>query len=711
MPGYFSKSDRLLDLISCRNLLIYMGGDLQRKLIPLFHYALNPGGVLFLGNSETTGEFVDLFEPLDRKSKIYRRKEASYSAQRVTVDRYIPPVTAIGAALAPAAGKTAFPVKLPIRELTERALLQQFVPSAALVNAHGTIIYLHGRTGMYLEPAPGEAELNILKMAREGLRFELVTALHKAVSSKETVRYPGLRVKTNGHFTMTNLTVSPVMAGTETSTSTMPEEPLYLVILEDAPEPAIGNPKSEGGDKSSDAEAAIAEFKRELRAKDEYIQSTHEQLETSNEELKSSNEEMQSVNEEMQSTNEELETSKEELQSVNEELSTVNNELQAKVTDLSRLNNDMNNLLAGTGIATVFVDLKLHILRFTPGATQIINLILSDIGRPVGHILSNLVGYDRLVEDIQSVLDTLVPKEKELQTKDGRWFNMRATPYRTLNNVIEGAVITFADITETKKIQAELDVISARFKTMFNEAPLGIALIDSLTGRIHEVNPKFAQIAGRTIGEIMQIDWMSITHPDDVQKALDNMALLNTGKIDGFQMEKRYTRHDGTSVWINMTVAKFKIEDKAHPRHLCMIGDITERKKTEESLLKANDQLRMAVVVRDSRDAVTMQDLEGRILAWNPAAERIYGWSEAEALKMNIRDTIAGDLREEALEKIRQLVKSDVLEPYQVKRITKDGRTINVLLTATALLDKTGKIYAIATTEREVLGSAEVRKC
>ena len=712
----FSK----LDLISCRNLLIYMGGDLQRKLIPIFHYALNPDGILFLGNSETTGEFVDLFEPLDRKSKIYRRKDASYSAQRVTVGRYVPPMTAVGVALAPAVGKTVFPVKLPIRELTERALLQQFVPSAALVNAHGTIIYLHGRTGMYLEPAPGEAELNILKMAREGLRFELVTALHKAVSSKEIVRYPGLRVKTNGHFTMTNLTVSPVMAGTETSASTMPEEPLYLVILEDAPEPepvigdqlsVIGNPKSEGGDKSSDAEAAIAEFKRELRAKDEYIQSTHEQLETSNEELKSSNEEMQSVNEEMQSTNEELETSKEELQSVNEELSTVNNELQAKVTDMSRLNNDMNNLLAGTGIATVFVDLKLHILRFTPGATQIINLILSDIGRPVGHILSNLVGYDRLVEDIQSVLDTLVPKEKELQTKDGRWFNMRATPYRTLNNVIEGAVITFADITEIKKTQAALDVISARFKTMFNEAPLGIALIDSLTGRIHEVNPKFAQIAGRTIGEIMQIDWMSITHPDDVQKALDNMALLNTGKIDGFQMEKRYTRHDGTSVWINMTVAKFKIEDKAHPRHLCMIEDITERKKTEEALLKANDQLRMSVVVRDSRDAVTMQDLEGRILAWNPAAERIYGWSEAEALKMNIRDTIAGDLREEALEKIRQLVKSDVLEPYQVKRITKDGRTINVLLTATALLDKTGKIYAIATTEREVLGSAEVRKC
>jgi two-component system CheB/CheR fusion protein len=709
----FSK----LELISCRNLLIYMNGDLQRKLIPLFHCALNTDGVLFLGNSETTGEFVDLFAPIERKLKIYRRREYIRTAPHVAKARYIPPVTAIGVAFPAAAGKKAFPVKLPIRELAERMLLQQFVPSAALVNAHGAIIYLHGRTGMYLEPAPGEAELNILKMAREGLRFELSTALHKAALSREIVRCPGLRVKTNGHFTGVNLTVSPVMS----DPSSTPESLLYLVILEDVPEPVISDQSSVISDQLSDGskptseyqrpttndqrpttDARIAVLERELRVKDEYIQSTHEQLETSNEELKSSNEEMQSVNEEMHSTNEELETSKEELQSVNEELSTVNNELQSKVTDLSRSNDDMNNLLAGTGVATVFVDLKQRILRFTPGAMQIINLILTDIGRPLGHILSNLLGYDRLVQDIQGVLDTLVSKEKEVQAKDGKWYNMRVTPYRTLNNVIEGAVITFADITEIKKTQVALDVISARFKTMFNEAPLGIALIDSLTGRFHEVNLMFAKIAGRTMGEMVQIDWMGITHPDDVQKDLDNMALLNAGKIDGFQMEKRYLHHDGTVVWINMTVAKFKGEDKTHPRHLCMIEDITGRKETEDVLRKANDLLRLAVVVRDSHDAVTMQDLEGRILSWNPAAERIYGWSETEALKMNIRDTIAENLREEALDKIRQLVKSDVLEPYCVKRITKDGRTVDVLLTATALLDKSGKIYAIATTEREI---------
>ena len=603
----FSK----LDLISCRNLMIYMGNDLQRKLIPLFHYSLNPGGRLFLGTSETVGEFGDLFAPLDRKSRLYQSKEYFRGASSAILSRFIPTVTAIDLALPRRSTvKTAYPKKMPMRELAEQALLRQVAPSAALVNASGDIFYLHGRTGMYLEPVPGETGINnILKMAREGLRRELTAALHRAVSGKEIVCRPGLRVKTNSHFTMVNLTIRPVTARPEDASS---EEPLYLVMLEDVPEPVISDRSSvisdqspekrkkssvisekagneptarstgstsslQAGSGQADANAvAIAALKQELHAKDEYLQTANEELETSNEELKSSNEEMQSVNEELQSTNEEMETSKEELQSLNEELATVNAELQAKVSDLSRINDDMTNLLAGTGIATVFVDRQLRILRFTPAATQIVNLIPGDIGRPAGHILSNLVGYDSMVADAQSVLDTLVPKDTEVQTKDGKWYMLRIRPYRTIDNVIEGAVISFIDITEMQK--------------------------------------------------------------------------------------------------------------------------------TREALRKANDLLRLSVVVRDSHDAIMVQDLEGGIMAWNPAAESLFGWSEAEALKMNIRDTISENLREAALEKIRQLVNSDALEPYRVKRITKDGRTIDVLLTATALVDKAGKIYAIATTEREIKG-------
>jgi len=295
------------------------------------------------------------------------------------------------------------------------------------------------------------------------------------------VRHPGLHVKTNGEYTTVDLTIRPVNAGRSATTDT----PLYLVILEEAPQQnteqthVAAQQTVEGADAEPDTDARITALKDELRAKEEYLHTTNEELETSNEELKSSNEELQSVNEELQSTNEELETSKEELQSVNEELSTVNAELQTKVADLTQANNDMNNLLAGTGIGTVFVGHTLQILRFTPAATQIINLIPGDIGRPVGHIVSNLTGYDRLPADTQSVLDTLIPREIEVQTKAGTWYSMRIQPYRTLDNVIEGAVITFVDVTMMKKMQEALKESEARLHAAMKGASVIIAHIDT----------------------------------------------------------------------------------------------------------------------------------------------------------------------------------------------------------------------------------------
>jgi two-component system CheB/CheR fusion protein len=586
----FSK----LDLISCRNLLIYMGAALQKKLIPLFHYALKPEGTLFLGTSEGVGEFDALFTPLDRKTKLYRRKDDLHDQQRLSLGRVLPTLTAIDAAVElPAergAAKAAATVNKSLRETTEQALLAHVIAAGALVNAHGDIHYLHGRTGMFLEPSPGEAGINnILKMAREGLRRELTTSLRKAVGIRDTVSCPGLHVKTNGHFTTVNLTLRPVTSGPGAT----PEDPLFLVILEEAPvKPEIGDQGSEisgpaAGDDlapgahgtiSPDAAERIAALKAELRAKEDYLQSAHEELQSSTEELKSSNEEMQSTNEELQSTNEELETSKEELQSVNEELATVNTELQTKVTDLSRANNDMNNLLAGTGIGTVFVDHQLRILRFTPAASAIINLILSDIGRPVGHLVSNLVGYNSLVTDVRAVLDTLAPREVPVQTLDGKSFVMRIQPYRTLENVIEGAVISFVDVTEIVK--------------------------------------------------------------------------------------------------------------------------------TREALRQANDLLRLAVVVRDAHDAITVKDLDGRILAWNPGAVRMYGWSEAEALAMNVRDRIPPAQRDQEIEKMKQLSHAETLEPYRTQRLTKSGQVVEISMIATALVNEAGKMYAIATTERAKAANA-----
>jgi two-component system, chemotaxis family, CheB/CheR fusion protein len=564
----FSK----LDLISCRNLMIYLGAELQKKLISLFHYALQPGGLLFLGTSETAGEQGDLFAVLDRKAKIYQRKEDFQGAQRAALGRFLPPL--IGKDLTPAAGKAALPLKLSLRELTEQTLLLNVAAVAALVNGNGDILYLHGRTGMYLEPAPGLAGIyNILKMAREGLRRDLTVALHKAATSHITVHVQSVRVKTNGHFTLVNLSVCPVLGGPAGAL----DSPLFLVMLENTPgvpsAAPVAVPTAQSAVPTNNAvRAQIAELNEELQAKDEYLRAANEELETTNEELKSSNEEMQSVNEELQSTNEELETSKEEMQSINEELSTVNTELQIKVADLSRANNDMNNLLAGTGIATIFVDHSLRIMRFTPAANRIINLIPSDVGRPVSHIVSNLVGYTTLLADVQEVLKTLVPKKAEVQTNDGQSYALRILPYRTLDNVIEGAVITFVEETEVKRAR--------------------------------------------------------------------------------------------------------------------------------DALQKANALLRLAVVVRDAHDAITVQALDGQTIAWNPGAERLYGWTEAEALQMNVRMRIPKVLQEKALAQVRQLSGAQTLAPFSTQRLTKDGRVLDVDLTATALLDETGQMYAIATTER-----------
>ena len=537
----FSK----LDLISCRNLLIYMNTDLQKKLIPLFHYALNPGKYLFLGTSETVGEFSDLFIALDRKAKLYRRLDDSRRVQRVALGSLLSPVTKSEAhALPQAAGKSPSPVKFRLRELTEQALLQYVALVAALVNDQGDILYLHGRTGKYLEPAPGEAgPNNILTMARQGLRRALTTALHKVATTKKSTSCPNLLVKTNGDFITADLAVRPVA-----STQAASDEFLYLVILQQA-QVKSGDKgqrikvKSNGTDikdDNADAKKRIAELRQELVDKEEYLQTTNDELKTSNEELRSSNEEMQSINEELQSTNEELETSKEELQSVNEELATVNSELQTKVADLSRANNDMNNLLAGTGIATVFVDHGLRILRFTPFATKIINLILSDVGRPVGHIVSNLVNYDHLVEDTQAVLDTLVPKEVEVQTIEGQCYTMRIQPYRTLDNVIEGAVLTFVDITESRKLQDALRRQEQRLQVALNASPIVLSNQDTELRYTWIHNPDLLftakQIMGKTDADLFseqeasQLTAIKLRVLEKGQGARENVRITSQGR-------------------------------------------------------------------------------------------------------------------------------------------------------------------------------------
>ena len=523
-----------LDLISCRNLLIYMGSELQRKLIPLFHYALNPGGFLFQGTSESIGDFGDLFTAVDRKAKLFQRKEVASSPRPTDLVTALPrPATQGGGR--PALPEVAHPpAQASLRGLTEHALLQQLEYSAALVDEHGDLLYLHGRTGQFLEPSPGEVGAsNILKMAREGLAADLGPALRQASQTRATATFRNLRVKTNGGHSRVNLSVRPVPAGPDSR----PEATYYLVVFELVGpwDPGSSGPAASAGE----ADQRVADMARELRAKEEYLKASNEQLETSNEELKSSNEEMQSVNEELQSTNEELETSKEELQSVNEELATVNAELQTKVLDLSRANNDMNNLLAGTGIATIFVDHQMRLLRFTPAATNIINLIGTDVGRPVGHIVSNLVGYDRLVPDLREVLEQFAPKETEVQTSEGKWYSLRIQLYRTLDNVIEGAVITFVDITERKRTELALGQSESLFRLLAGALPQ-LVWTWAPDGLCDYVSPRMADFTGMPETLLHGRPWLDLVHGDDRDRV---RAAWETGA--GFEMELRLRRQDG----------------------------------------------------------------------------------------------------------------------------------------------------------------------
>jgi len=439
-----------LDFLVCRNLLIYLNSEIQKRLIPLFHFALRQGGVLMLGSSETVGTFAHLFETIDKKWKIFRRREVPAGTYVADVALGLATDTSVREVRNGLVGVRR--TEPGATQIAERALLQHLLPPSVIMHENGDIVHVQGRTGLYLEPASGsQGSANVYSMAREGLQLELTLAVRRASTANDEILHRNVKVKTNGHYTHVNLRVRRLLRPE-------PLRGLYVVAFERAeiqdPPHSGDAPQEEGSNQR------ISELERELSQSKEFHQGTVEELETANEELKSANEELQSMNEELQSANEELETSKEEMQSLNEELQTVNGELQGKVEELSRTNDDMKNLLNATDIGTIFLDNDLNIKRHTEQAKRIIRLIPTDVGRPIGDLVSNL-RYSTLVDDAREVLRTLVFKETEVQSDDGSWYLMRIMPYRTTDNVIDGLVITFVDVSKVRSLQVQTERILA----------------------------------------------------------------------------------------------------------------------------------------------------------------------------------------------------------------------------------------------------------
>lgn len=426
-----------LDILSCRNLLIYFGAELQNRLLPLFHYSLKSNGLLLLGNAETIGNHDHLFKILNSKVRLFRRQDDTRPPGRLSFPTYVPPSQSLANEPHMDTGTD------NLGQLTDQLIQQTFAPAAVLVSSNGDILYISGRTGKYLEPAAGKTNINIHAMAREGLREALTGVILRALKDPQPILLKGLKIGTNGGTQTVDVTVQAVQK---------PEQlrGRVIIVFQDMPAPPARR-------RSGKAVTGLAHeaLIQELQQTREALQLTQEEMQTAVEELKSSNEELQSTNEELQSTNEELTTSKEELQSLNEELQTVNAELQSKVEDLTWVRNDMTNLLNSTEIATIFLDNDMLLRRFSSHATKIFKLIPSDVGRPLSHIVTDL-DYPELRADATEVLRTLMFQEREIATHDNRWYRVRIMPYRTQDNVINGVVITFIDITETKNLEAAL---------------------------------------------------------------------------------------------------------------------------------------------------------------------------------------------------------------------------------------------------------------
>ncbi|HEY1261952.1 MAG TPA: chemotaxis protein CheB [Terriglobales bacterium] len=624
-----------LDLITCRNLLIYLGPELQKRVIPTLHYALKPDGYLMLGGSESLGSFTDHFLLLDKKHKIYQKKR---SAARLITYFSGTDYTARRPELAkpsPAPADT-----LTVDREVERVLVNRFVPASIVVNEQMEIVQFRGRTGPYLEPAPGHPTFSLSKMAREGLLVDLRAALNKAKKSNTTARAERVPVKSNGHTREVDLEVIPVR-GQGTA------ERFYVIVFQDARKPLPERPESPGREKARLDRSFVARenerSKREVAQLREQLQSLIEDHETTSEEFKSANEEVLSANEELQSTNEELETAKEELQSSNEELTTLNEELQNRNTELSLANNDLMNLLGNVNIPVVMVGNDLRIRRFTPPAQKLLNLIPADMGRRLQEIRPNL-DVDDMESAVQATIDTATLQEREVHEKNGAWYMMRVRPYKTWDSKIDGAVISFQDIDDLKRsVSTSRDysdsvIENARESILIVDPSLRVSSANRAFYKLFQLSR--AEVEGCSLDEIANGEWSA----HGLREALGEI-LRGQGRLDHFEV-----RHDYSGLGPRVMLFNARRIEPTRGQHMLFLSveDVTEQRRSEAQLRSLSAQLLQAQDEERRRIARDLHDSTGQKLV---ALKMTLAQADGDKSKISEAETLV----DSALQEIRTL--------------------------------------------------------